>query len=92
MEKCLDYTRFHYVEGDIESLFFALSGVANRGINQGFKNIISEEKFYNENVYKWLPNDFYSSDNFNLPFETNIEKMGFDKKLLGMLLKNNLNT
>jgi hypothetical protein len=48
-----------------------------------FKHIITDEKFYNENVYKWLPSDFYSSDNSNPIFEIAIEKMGFDKKLVG---------
>jgi hypothetical protein len=66
--------------------------IADEGINQGFKHIITDEQCYNENVYKWLPSDFYSSDNFNPTFETSIEKMGFDKKLLGYAIENNLNT
>jgi hypothetical protein len=68
-------------------LYFAISGEANEGINKGFKHIITDEKFYYENVYKWLPSDFYSSDNSNPTFETNIEKMGFDKKLLGYAIE-----
>jgi hypothetical protein len=83
MEKCLDHKQFHYVEGDTGTLYFSISGKVNESINQGFKHIITDEKFYNENIYKWLPSDFYSSDNFNPKFTTYIEKMGFDKKLLG---------
>jgi hypothetical protein len=78
----IDHTRFHDVEGDTDSLYFAISGSKNESIIQGFKHIITDEKFYNENVYKWLPSHLYSSDNLNPTFETAIEKMGFDKKLL----------
>jgi hypothetical protein len=92
MGKFLDHTRFHYVEGDTDSLYFAISGSKNEDINQGFKHIITDEKFYNENIDKWLPSDFDSSDNSNHTFEIAIEKMGFDKKLLGYAIENNLNT
>jgi hypothetical protein len=88
IEKCLDHPRFHYVEGDIDSFYFAIRSDMNHDINQGFTHIITDEKFYNENVYKWLPSDYYSSDNYNPTFETAIEKMGFDKKLLGYAIEN----
>jgi hypothetical protein len=48
MEKCLDGKRFHYLEGDTDSLYFAISGDKNEGINQGFKQIITDDQFYNE--------------------------------------------
>jgi DNA polymerase elongation subunit (family B) len=57
MEKCLDNRRFHIVEGDTDSFYFDISGDKNEGINQRVKHIMSEVKFYNENVYKWLPKD-----------------------------------
>jgi hypothetical protein len=59
MKKCLYHTRFHYVEGDTDSLYFDISGETNKGINHGFKYIITDKKFYNENRYKWLISDFY---------------------------------
>jgi hypothetical protein len=34
MEKCLDNRRFHYFEGDTDSLNFAISGKINECINQ----------------------------------------------------------
>jgi hypothetical protein len=80
MEKCLDHTRFHYVEGDTDSFNFAIAGKANESINQGFKHIITDEQYYNENIYQWLPCDVYSTNNSNPNFGTNIEKMSFDKK------------
>jgi hypothetical protein len=51
MEKCLNL-RKHYVEGDTDSLYFAISGDKNEDINQCFKYIITNEQFYNENIYK----------------------------------------
>jgi hypothetical protein len=75
------------VERDTDSLYFAINGKVNEGINQGFKHILTDEKFYNENVYKWLPSDFYSSDNSNPTFSSPIEKMCFDKKLLGYAIE-----
>jgi hypothetical protein len=69
-------------------IFFVISGKGNEGINQGFKHIITDEKCYNENVDKWLQNDFYSSDNSNHKFTTDIEEMCFDKKLLGYAIEN----
>jgi hypothetical protein len=59
MEKFLDPRLFHDVEGDTDSLYFAISGDKNEYINQGLKNIVTNERFYNENVYKWLSSDFY---------------------------------
>jgi hypothetical protein len=81
MERCLDVNKFHYVEGDTDSLYFAISGDKNEDNKQGFKHIITDEKFSNENVYKWLPSDFYSSDNSNPTFENVVHQMKNDKKL-----------
>jgi hypothetical protein len=39
---------------DTNSLYFAIRGDKNEDINQGFQHIITNEQFYNENVYKWL--------------------------------------
>jgi hypothetical protein len=87
MDNCLDHTRFHYVEGDIDWLYFAISRDKNEGIKQRFKHIINDEKFYNENVYKWLISEFYSTYSSKLSFNTLIEKMRFDKKLLGYAIE-----
>jgi DNA polymerase elongation subunit (family B) len=43
MERSLDHKRFHYVDGDTDSLYFAISGEINENINLGFKHIITNE-------------------------------------------------
>jgi hypothetical protein len=40
MYKCLDKNRFHFIEGDTDSMYFAVAGDINQPINQGFINII----------------------------------------------------
>jgi hypothetical protein len=53
--KAFDMDRFHYIEGDTDSMYFGVSGDPNDSYKQGFNNIIKDQKFYDENVYKWLP-------------------------------------
>jgi hypothetical protein len=70
LNKCLDPEKFHFIEGDTDSIYLAIAGKAEDGYQQGFKNIIIDEKFYFENVYNWFPNP-----------EKGIED---EKKLLGL--------
>jgi DNA polymerase elongation subunit (family B) len=83
MYKCLDKTRFHFIEGDTDSMYFAISGNSEEDNNQGFKHIISDENFYNNNVYKFLPSNFYSTTQ-KPTFQTKLDKQLFDKKLGGL--------
>lgn len=57
MFKAFDTDRIHFVEGDTDSSYWAISGDPNEGCHQGFKHVIKDQKFYDENVYKWFPND-----------------------------------
>jgi hypothetical protein len=79
--------RLHYVEGDTDSAYWAVAGDPNDDYKQGFKHVITEHEFYNKHVYDWFPSDFWSSDNSNPTFETPLEKMQFDKKLLGLAIE-----
>jgi hypothetical protein len=87
MEKCLDHIQFQCVEGNTDSLYFAIAGKVNEGITQGFKQIITDETFFNEKVYLLLPSDFYSINSSNTTFESGFEKMSFDKNLLGYAIE-----
>jgi hypothetical protein len=64
-------------------MYFAISGNSEEDNNQGFKHIISDEKFYNDNVYKFLPSNFYSTT-AKPEFTNKLDKQLFDKKLGGL--------
>jgi hypothetical protein len=85
--KCLDRNKIHFIEGDTDSMYWAVSGNLDEPNTQGFKHIIKDHDFYNKNVYKFLPADFYSSDNSNPKFDTQLEKDLFRKKLGGLELE-----
>ena len=88
MEKCLDMNKIHFVEGDTDSLYFAISGNPEETDEQGLKYVIKDEKFYNENVFKWLPYDYYCTDeNYRPKLETPEEKIKHEKKLLGCAIE-----
>jgi hypothetical protein len=87
MYKCLDMTKIHFVEGDTDSMYFAISGNCEEDNKQGFKHVIKDEKFYNDNVYKFFPHSFYSTNNSNPKFKTGLEEKEFDKKLGGVELE-----
>jgi hypothetical protein len=77
----------HFVEGDTDSMYWAVSGNPNEDYKQGFKYVITDEKFYNENIYKFFPCGFYSTDNSNPTFTNALDRVLFDKKLLGLAIE-----
>jgi hypothetical protein len=97
MYKCLDMTRLHFVEGDTDSMYWAVSGSESDSYEQQFKHVIKDHNFYNNNIYKFTPSSFYSSNNSNPTFdsgadstsgrENEIKRIAFDKKLLGLLIE-----
>jgi hypothetical protein len=54
--QCVDSQRIHFIEGDTDSIYFAVAGDLNDDIHQGFKHIVINQEFYDEHVYEWLPN------------------------------------
>jgi hypothetical protein len=56
MFKAFDTDKIHFVEGDTDSSYWAISGNPNENCHQGFKYVIKDQKFYNDNVYRWFPN------------------------------------
>jgi hypothetical protein len=87
MYKCLDMDRMHFIEGDTDSMYWAVAGSLSETNKQTFKYVIKDHEFYNQNVYKFLPADFYSSDNSNPKFESKLEMDLFRKKLGGLELE-----
>jgi hypothetical protein len=51
MYKCLDMNRIHFIEGDTDSMYFAIAGNMDEDNSQGFKYVIKDEKFYNSMIY-----------------------------------------
>jgi hypothetical protein len=87
MFKCLDMSKIHFVEGDTDSMYWAVSGSEDDTYEQKFKHVIKDHNFYTENIYKYTPSIFYSSNNTNPTFNSEVEKMAFDKKLLGLAIE-----
>jgi hypothetical protein len=71
-------SKIHFIEGDTDSMYWAVSG------SYEFKDVILDEKFYNENIYKFAPSGFFTTDNSNPTFSSKLEQTRFDKKLGGL--------
>jgi hypothetical protein len=85
--QCLDMEKIHYAEGDTDSMFLSVAGDPNDDYHQAFKHVILDENFYNENVYKWLPSGFYTTNKTNPTFANKIKQKKFDKKLGGFAIE-----
>jgi hypothetical protein len=75
------------VEGNIDSVYWVVSGSENENYEQQFKHVIKDHEFYNNNIFKFTPSSFYSSNNYNITFDNEIKKMAFDKKLIGLAVE-----
>ena len=73
MYKCLDMDRIHYVEGDTDSMYWAIAGNPNADYHQRFNYVIRDQEFYNEHVYEWFPDP--SKDVYD------------EKKILGLAIE-----
>ena len=82
--KTLDIDKFHLVEGDTDSLYFAVSGNLNGPINQSFNHIIKDTKYWDDHVFDYLPYNTICFDESKRPkLETPEDKIKHEKKLLG---------
>ncbi len=88
MYKCLDMDRIHFIEGDTDSAYWAIAGDPTDSNEQGFKHVIKDHEFYNENVFHFMPYDFYCSDETKRPqLTTPKERKAHEKKLLGLAIE-----
>jgi hypothetical protein len=46
----------HFIEGDMDSLSYAISGDPGKDCDQEFEYVIKDEGLYMENVQKWFVN------------------------------------
>jgi hypothetical protein len=80
-------SRIHFVEGDTDSMYWAVSGCKSEDYQQGFKFVIKDHNFYNDNIYKYAPSGFCTSNFSNPTFSSEFQKIQFDKKLLGLAIE-----
>ncbi|KAA6376995.1 MAG: hypothetical protein EZS28_027478 [Streblomastix strix] len=74
MHKAFDMEKMHFVEGDTDSAYWAVSVDANAGYLQQFNYVIKDKQFYDENAKYYFPT---------------IEGQLFDeKKILGLAIEN----
>ncbi|KAA6385055.1 MAG: hypothetical protein EZS28_019419 [Streblomastix strix] len=55
MYKCFDMNKLHFIEGDTDSAYWAVSGNKNESYKQQFKYFIKDQQFYNENAKYFFP-------------------------------------
>jgi hypothetical protein len=51
-------SKIHFVEGDTDSMYWAVSGSEDDTYEQGFKHVIKDHNFYNATIYKYTPSSF----------------------------------
>jgi hypothetical protein len=63
MYKCLDRHKIHFIEGDTDSAYWAVSGDPDdeQGYKQGFKHIITDQDFYDKHVENWFGSETLES-------------------------------
>jgi hypothetical protein len=52
--KALDRRKFHFIEGDTDSMYWAVAGDPNDDYKQGFKHIITDQAFYDAHIESWV--------------------------------------
>jgi hypothetical protein len=88
MYRCLEMDKIHFMYLDTDSMYLAIAGNPNDNYKQGFKHVIKDPKYYDENVFKFLPWDFYCVDEKNRPrLDTKEERIAHEKKLLGLAVE-----
>lgn len=76
MKKCLDMNKIHFIEGDTDSMYWAIAGNPNESNTQAFKYVVRNRKFYNRHIYKFMPNPNKGLDDEKKILGLAIEKQG----------------
>ena len=86
--KCVDTNRLHFIEGDTDSMYWAIAGDNKLDNTQAFQSIIVNKEFYDENIFKFAPFDFFCYNEGVRPkFSTKSEEKAHEKKLLGLAIE-----
>ncbi|KAI5548200.1 DNA/RNA polymerase superfamily [Trichomonas vaginalis G3] len=88
MYKCMDVNRFHFIEGDTDSSYWAIAGDPNLPNTQAFQAIVTDKKFYDKNIYKFAPFDFFCfNEKFKPKLKNKAEEKAHEKRLLGLAIE-----
>ena len=88
MYKCMDTRRFHFIEGDTDSMYWAIAGNPELPNTQAFQDIILDKKFYDKYIYYFAPYDFFCfNQSFKPKLNTEAERKAHEKKLLGLAIE-----
>jgi hypothetical protein len=88
MYRCLDTDRFHFIEGDTDSAYWAIAGDPTLGNDQAFQAIVTDQQFYDDNIFLFAPYDFYCFDESKRPvFSDPLSMKAHEKKLLGLAIE-----
>jgi hypothetical protein len=90
MYKCLDITRIHFVEGDTDSMYWAVAGDITESNTQGFKHVLASPEFYNAHVYEFFPANFYSTNSSNQLSILQFKKRNLRRSLVDYVLSMNV--
>jgi hypothetical protein len=47
--------RIHFIEGDTDSSYWAVAGDPDKGVHQGFTEVIKDQDFWDKHYYEWFP-------------------------------------
>ncbi|KAI5546419.1 hypothetical protein TVAGG3_0136240 [Trichomonas vaginalis G3] len=88
MYKCMDVNRFHFIEGDTDSSYWAIAGDPSLPNTQAFQAIVTDKQFYDKNIFKFAPFDFFCFDEkFKPKLKNKAEEKAHEKKLLGLAIE-----
>ena len=88
MYKCLDMDKIHFIEGDTDSMYWAIAGDPNDGFKQGFKHVVKDKEYYDKHVFKFLLYNFFCFDEKSRPvLTTHADRLAHEKKLLGLAVE-----
>lgn len=88
MYKCMDVNKFHFIEGDTDSSYWAIAGDPSLPNTQAFQAIIKNKTFYDRYIYQFAPFDFFCfNDKFKPKLNNKAEEKAHEKKLLGLAIE-----
>jgi hypothetical protein len=84
MYKCIDMDKVHFIEGDTDSMYFAIAGDPDEPNTQQFKHVVKDQAFYDEHYADWFPDPELLTEEKE---GKTLEEFRETKKLLGLAIE-----